>query len=229
MNVCIIQHVFYESPGLIQNWLDESGYYYLVLESGENPIFPGVEDFDALIVMGGPMGVNDENTHPWLIEEKEFINEFIQAGKRVLGVCLGSQLVSSVLGAKVIRNKTLEIGWFPITVKKESLPVKYQDVFSKEFITFHWHGDTFELPEGAVGFASSKATSNQGYIYKNVAAFQFHLEVTPWMLKQLIEKHASDLNSEVEFVQSKDEILNNVFHIKENKIILYNFLDKFLA
>jgi len=229
VNVCVIQHIYYESPGLIQNWLDENGYYYLLLESGENPIFPGSEDFDALIVMGGPMGVDDENTHPWLIEEKAFINEFIKAGKRVLGVCLGSQLVSSLLGAKVKRNKTLEIGWLPVSIHKDSLPAKYQDVFPEEFTTFHWHGDTFELPEGAVCFVNSNATFNQGYIYKNVAAFQFHMEVTPWMLKQLIEKHGSDLNSEIESIQSADEILANMHLIKQNKIILYNFLNKFLA
>ena len=229
MNICIIQHVYYESPGLIQNWLDESGYYYLVLESGVNPIFPGVEDFDALVVMGGPMGVNDENTHPWLIEEKAFIKEFIQAGKKVLGVCLGSQLVSSVLGAKVKRNNTSEIGWFPISIEKENLPVRYRDVFPKNFTTFHWHGDTFELPEGAISFASSKVTPNQGYIYKNVSAFQFHMEVTPFMLKQLIDKHGSELVSGLKSVQNKEEILNGAFNIKANKIILYHFLNAFLA
>lgn len=229
MNICVIQHIYYESPGLIQNWMDESGYYYLILEAGENPILPEVGDFDALIIMGGPMGVNDEIIHPWLIDEKAFINEFIQTGKKVLGICLGSQLISNVLGAKVKRNKAQEIGWFPLSIANENLPLKYQDVFPPNFTTFHWHGDTFELPEGAVCFASSEATSNQGYIYKNVAAFQFHMEVTPWMLKQLIEKHGSELHSELESIQRAEEIIENRYHIKQNKIILYNFLNKFLA
>ena len=175
------------------------------------------------------MGVHDENLHPWLVEEKTFINEFIQSGKRVLGVCLGSQLVSSVLGAKVKRNNVLEIGWFPISIEKSNLPVKYQGVFPKAFTSFHWHGDTFEIPKGAVSFASSSVTPNQAYIYKNVAAFQFHMEVTPWILKQLIEKHGNELYSEIEHVQSAEDIISNMHHIKQNKIILYNFLDKFLA
>lgn len=229
MNICIIQHVIYESPGLVQNWLDESGYYYRVFEPGINKYFPRVENYDALIVMGGPMSVNDEDTIPWLAEEKTVIHDFIQSGKKVLGVCLGSQLVSSVLGADVKRNKSLEIGWFPISVIKENLPVKYQDVFPEEFVSFHWHGDTFNIPEGAICFASSKATANQGYIYKNIAAFQFHMEVTPWMLKQWIDLHGSDLNSELQSIQTKEEILNGEFNIKQNKIILYNFLNKFLA
>lgn len=229
MNICVIQHVYYETPGLIQNWIKENGYYCHIVEVGKNIYYPKVENFDALIVMGGPMSVNDENIHPWLAEEKEVINNFIQSGKKVIGVCLGSQLVSSVLGANVKRNKTLEIGWLPISVNNNNLPVKYQDVFPEEFVSFHWHGDTFELPEGAMSFAGSKTTPNQGYIYKNVVAFQFHMEVTPWMVKQLVEKHSSDLNTNIESVQSQSDIIENLHHIKQNKIILYNFLNKFLA
>jgi GMP synthase-like glutamine amidotransferase len=229
MKVCVIQHVYYESPGLVQNWLDESGYFYKVFEPDMGNPFPKCEDFDALIIMGGPMSVGDENTYPWLIHEKAFIKEFIQAGKRVLGICLGSQLLSEALGAQVKRNHKPEIGWFPVSVDRSKLPVKYQEVFPENFTTFHWHSDTFEIPEGAVSFASSDVTANQGYIYKRVAAFQFHMEVTPWMLKQLIEKHGSDLDTDFESIQSREEILRGESEIKNNKVILYKFLDKFLS
>jgi GMP synthase-like glutamine amidotransferase len=145
---------------------------------------PPQEDFDLLILMGGPMSVNDETEHPWLVAEKQFIRETLQAGKPILGVCLGAQLIASALGAKVYPGRQKEIGWFPVRTVDNA-----EDVFPfpDRINAFHWHGETFDLPPGAVHLAESEACKHQAFqVGANVIGLQFHLETTPETADALI-------------------------------------------
>jgi GMP synthase-like glutamine amidotransferase len=155
-------------------------------------------DIDGLIVMGGPMGVYDEAVYPWLADEKIFIKQIIDQNKPVLGICLGAQLIADVLGAEVRSAGNKEIGFFPIIGNPEH-------EFSKPWKTgtvFHWHGDTFGIPDGAVHLASSAATKNQAFLFKdNVLALQFHLETTEESLMSLYE-NAKDEIVEAPFIQT---------------------------
>ncbi len=170
---------------------------------------PDLDGFDWLIVMGGPMGVYDEDQYPWLKEEKDFIRRAVEDGKVVLGICLGAQLIAEVMGARVEKNAHREIGWFPIEPSLEISGTILNGLFSPGFEVFHWHGDTFGIPGGAVPLASSSACRNQGFILGNrVIGLQFHLETTSSSAAELIMNCRDELDGS-EYVQPELEILSN--------------------
>ena len=207
MNIHYLQHVPFEGLGSIAGELDKPRHVVTAthLYLGEN--LPEIAGIDALIVMGGPMGIYDEAEYPWLAAEKRFIAEVIAAGKTVLGICLGAQLIAAALGARVSRNPMREIGWFPITRRPEAAATLVGQALPECCEVFHWHGDTFAGPAGAIPLAESEACKNQGFLYQDrVAAFQFHLETTPESAKQLIA-HAGDELDRSRYVQSEAEML----------------------
>jgi GMP synthase-like glutamine amidotransferase len=159
---------------------------------------------DWLIVMGGSMNVYEYRNHPWLREEKRFIETAIGQGKHVLGICLGAQLIADVLGAKVYQNQEKEIGWFPITLRPEARSFFADGPSPLE--VFHWHGDTFDLPSGATWLAESEGCKHQAFSYgRNVIALQFHLEMNAMTVRNLLEHCHSDLTPG-RFVQPPEEI-----------------------
>jgi len=177
MKVNVFQHVPFEGLGSIAAWLDARGATTSWTRFYDHPQLPDLADVDFIIVLGGPMSVNDETDLPWLVDEKRFIAAAISAGKPVLGICLGAQLIASALGARVYPGKQKEIGWFNIESTSFS-PALFQ--FPKAVTVFHWHGETFDLPPGAVRLARSIACDNQAFqLGKNVIGLQFHLETTP--------------------------------------------------
>lgn len=177
MRVHYLQHVPFEGLGSIRTWLQKHKCGITATKFYESSSLPSPDQFDLLIVMGGPMGVNDEEQYPWLRVEKKLIKDAINAGRAVLGICLGAQLIASSLGESVYPNRRKEIGWFPI----KAVPVEDGAVYSfpKTLNVFHWHGDTFDLPEGAIHLAVSNACENQAFqLGKAVIGLQFHLETT---------------------------------------------------
>jgi GMP synthase (glutamine-hydrolysing) len=187
---------------------------------------PVLDDIDWLIVMGGPMSVNDEAQFPWLKDEKQFILQAIDSGKTVVGICLGSQLVSTVLGAGVYTNKEKEIGWFDI---EPTCFAKSNNLFfdlADSTKVFHWHGDTFDLPEDAIHLAFSRACKNQAYVYNDkVLALQFHLEQTRNSLQEMIETGRMELTSG-RYIQTEKELLDNIQFIESNRKILFTLLSR---
>jgi GMP synthase-like glutamine amidotransferase len=204
MRAHIFQHLAFEGPGNIQPWLKNAGYQIQFTIFSENPQLPDIDGIDFLVIMGGSMSVNDEAKFPWLIQEKQFIREFIATGKPTLGICLGAQLIASALGAKVYPNDEKEIGWFPVTGTITTQP-NFQ--FPISFSTLHWHGETFDLPEGAVLLASSEATKHQAFQYgEKVLAIQFHPEVN----RETLEDFCFHFKKELvpgKFIQTEKEIL----------------------
>jgi GMP synthase (glutamine-hydrolysing) len=165
------------------------------------------DDLDWLIIMGGPMSVHDERTYPWLLDEKQFIREVIALGTPVLGVCLGAQLLAEALGARVRPNPVREIGWFPVQRVAEPASSVLAAAFPDSITAFHWHGDTFELPAGAVHLASSEACPNQGFVWNNqVVGLQCHLETTQSSLENLIAHCGDELDGST-WVQTPSAML----------------------
>ena len=164
---------------------------------------------DLLVAMGGPMSVNDEVEHPWLVEEKALIRNAINAGKAVVGVCLGSQLIASALGARVYANRHKEIGWCPIR-RVAAPPAGASDgrfVFPEGLKVFHWHGETFDLPASAITLAESDATTCQAFQFgPRVIGLQCHLETTPASSVDIVA-HCADELVEGPFIQSAQAIL----------------------
>lgn len=206
MRVHIIQHVPFEGPGAILEWSAERGYRqsYTRVFTGEP--FPAPDEVDLLVVMGGPMSVNDVDDLPWLAEEKRTISEFVKAEKRVLGICLGAQLIADALGERVYRSPEKEIGWFPVTLTAEGKQSPLFKGFPETFVPLHWHGETFSLPSNAVLIASSAAVPNQAFtVGERVVGLQFHLEATATSLAELVECASSDITGG-KWQQSADQI-----------------------
>ena len=207
MYIHYFQYVPFEDLGSIEPVLREKGYSISVTQFFNNEMLPSISDLDWLIVMGGPMGVQDELQHPWLKKEKQFIKDAISAGKVVIGICLGAQLIAEVLGANVYKNKYREIGWFNIAANPQISRTILKDIFPPRIEVFHWHGDTFDIPNGAIPIASSEATQHQGFILDNhVLALQFHLETTSASAKALIDNCRDELDDS-KYVQDENELL----------------------
>lgn len=207
MRVCVLEHVSFEGPGSIGPALIAAGHslHKTALYRGE-PL-PDVGSLDWLIVMGGPMGANDDAQFDWLGPEKGLIRQAIDCGKRVLGICLGAQLIAAALGARVFRNAHREIGWFPIHAASDAAAHPLGRLFPQQLDVFHWHGDTFDLPPGAVRLASSEACREQAFaLGKHVLALQFHLEMTPQAAAGLVE-HCRDELTAAPYVQAPGEML----------------------
>ena len=220
------QHVPHEGLGSISEWVSSNGYSLTSTKFFEDPRLPGLTDIDWLIIMGGPMNVNDEEHYPWLADEKRFIHKAIDAGKTVLGICLGSQLLSAALGAKVYKNKENEIGWFDVELTPSAQSGKLFFGMGRRIRPFHWHGDTFDLPDGAIHLASSAGCRNQAFIFgSKVLGLQFHLEPTHDLLLQMIEGGRVELTAG-KYIQSEEEILKNIQLIDSNKKILFILLTR---
>ena len=229
LRIHYFQHVPHEGLGSINEWISSNGHSLTSTKFFEDPRLPGVNDIDWLIIMGGPMNVNEEEHYPWLSDEKRFIKQAIDAGKTVLGICLGSQLVSAALDAGVYKNKENEIGWFEVELTPSAQSGELFSGMGKSLKPFHWHGDTFDLPDGAVHLASSAICRNQAFIFgSKVLGLQFHLEITPGLLLQMTEAGRNELTAG-KYIQSEEEILNNMQLIKSNKNILFILLTRLAA
>ncbi|MDF7807348.1 type 1 glutamine amidotransferase [Pontiellaceae bacterium B12219] len=218
-----LQHVPFEGLGMIETWAQERGAEISCtrLYAGEKLPTPG--SFDWLIVMGGPMGIFDYKEHPWLTDEKAFIEQAINKGKTVLGICLGAQLMADVLGAKVYPGPEKEIGWFPIRRSEGAPPL-----IPEELTVFHWHGDTFEIPEGAVKLATSEPGINQGFVYnKKAIGLQFHMETTPASMESIIEHCGHEL-VDAPHIQSAETMRNGLPNIGNVNLAMKNLLDGLL-
>ncbi len=149
MRIHWLQHVAFEGLGSIAGWAAENGCPVTGSRMFAGDALPPIANFDMLVIMGGPMSVNDEVVHPWLVGEKRFINQVIQAGKMVLGICLGAQLIASVAGARVYPADHQEIGWFAVEKTRAARQAAVGRALADKAEVFHWHGETFDLPDGA--------------------------------------------------------------------------------
>jgi GMP synthase-like glutamine amidotransferase len=207
MRAHCFQHVPFEGLGSIEGWLADAGARVETTRFFEVARFPAVEDLDLLIVMGGPMSVNDERAYPWLALEQRFIRDAIERGTAVLGVCLGAQLIARSMGARVYPNHEREIGWLPITGLRTGAEPAWASA-GTETTVFHWHGETFDLPAGAVHLARSAGCEHQAFrIGDRVIGLQFHLEVTPAGVQAMV-RHGRDELVPSRFVQSEADLLS---------------------
>ncbi len=221
-----LQHVPYEGLGAINYWIKENRLQLTQTRFFNNDPLPDPENFDMLIIMGGPMSVNDENAYPWLGEEKAFIRKSIEHHKSVLGICLGAQLISSALGAKVYPHSEKEIGWFPVeNVDPPNLKTPFL-LDNKHLTVFHWHGETFDLPKDSQLLYRSQMCKNQGFLLKtNILGLQFHFEATPDSVQEMAQHGNEEIAAGGNYVQTINEITTVNSYFNSSHQILYRILD----
>lgn len=218
-------HVPFEGPGIILDWIGEKGHYLGYTRFYNGDALPDASAVDMLIIMGGPMDVFDFHIHSWMEDEIEWVKDFIKSGKPVLGICLGAQIIASALDEEVYPGPHKEIGWHNLQFLPSMGAYKICKDLPPTRKVFHWHGDTFNIPEGATRIAGSQAFPNQGFIHgNNVVAFQFHLEVTPESVKELVDNCREEM-VEGTYIQSEKEILSEQSYFETNQQVLFQFLD----
>jgi GMP synthase-like glutamine amidotransferase len=209
VRVRVFQHVPFEGLAAIEPWLRARGAEIATTRFFAGDPLPPIESYDWLVAMGGPMSVNDEATLPWLGDEKRAVAAAIAAGKTVLGVCLGAQLVACALGAKVRANREREVGWHEIERVASAADHPLARALPPRALVFHWHGETFEIPPGAVHLARSAGCEAQAFAFgPRVLALQFHVDTTPDGVAALAEHCPEDLRPG-RFVESREAMLGD--------------------
>ncbi len=204
VSVLIIKNIITEGPGTIEDFLRKIDIPFSILDLSSGEVPPSLEDFDTLVIMGGPMGVYEMDRYPHLVIGSRLIREAINRDMKVLGICLGAQMIAYCLGAEVYPGHEKEIGWYHIELtgvglrdpcmRQLAIHPKVRD-FWRRFKVFHWHSDTFDLPLGAVLLVNSELYKNQAFRYRdNIYGFQFHIEVTKDMLLEWFENRP-EINS----------------------------------
>jgi GMP synthase (glutamine-hydrolysing) len=219
-----LQHVPFEGLGSIAPWLAARGDTVTMSRLYAGDPLPEPQDYDWLIAMGGPMNVDRETEYPWLAREKRCVAQALAAGKRVLGICLGAQLMARALGAPVTPG-TPEIGWFDVMLTAAAAQAPLFADFPRRFPAFHWHGDGFAIPRGGAHAATSDACPNQAFIYgERAVGLQFHLETTPASAAALI-RHCGDELVDAPTVQPAATLLAEPGRFAE----LNRLMDRLLA
>ncbi len=202
MAVLILKNISSEGPGTIEDFLVWSGIPYAVADLTSRE-FPDASAYDTLVMMGGPMSVNESDRYPYIGREVDLARTFMAQGRKVLGVCLGAQIMAKALGARVYAGTEKEIGWYDIGLvdggvddqRMRQLAGDEKGTAGKTFRVFHWHGETFDIPQGAVRLAQSPLYPNQAFRFgRNAYAFQFHIEVTEQMILAWLRNEAVDLD-----------------------------------
>ena len=222
-------HSFHHSPneglGEIATWARSKGHTLSATHFDQGELPPTLDDIDWLVIMGGPMNIYEHRNHPWLVAEKGFIQTAASQGKRMLGICLGAQLIADALGGKVFQNPQIEIGWFPIRLSAAATKAALFADFPTELTPLHWHGDTFSLPPGAETLASSEGCQNQAFaVGGRIVGLQFHLEVGLRDVAAFTE--ADEVLCQGLFIQDKTSILAEApAHLHADHAALKSLLD----
>src|SRR5579875_1426247 len=196
--VVVVQHAECEKPGLIAEALQSRGYTFeTVLTSAGEPAPKDLNQAQGLVIMGGPMGVYEQDRYPFLRDEMSLIECALRESKPILGVCLGSQLLAAALGAEVRKGRRKEIGWHPVACAASAHDDSLLQGLDPEFTAYHWHGDIFDAPKDAVSLASSRLTACQAFRYgENAYGFLFHMEIVPEILEGMLGTFADELKEE---------------------------------
>jgi len=229
MRIVCLQHVPFEGPCALGAWAAARGATLLPVRLFANEPLPAPDRFDLLVVLGGPMGVNDTASFDWLAPERDFIRHAIQSGRRVLGICLGAQLIAAALGAKVYPNREREIGWFPVQRTPEGAAHPLFQPLPDTFTALHWHGETFDLPADATWLARSEGCAHQAFaVNDRVLALQFHLESTVESVEALVRNCPGDL-APGRFVQDAGAMLAAHEHFAASNGLMTGLLDRLTA
>ena len=229
INIHCLTHVAFEDAANLGQWATLRRHTLTYTQLYRDEPLPSLESFDMLAIMGGPMNIYQHDEYPWLAQEKRFIRRVIDAGKKVIGVCLGAQLIADALGGAVTENIHKEIGWHKIKLSSRAAKSVALSTLPREMAVFHWHGDTFSTPLGAIHLASSTVCTNQAFQYgDHVLALQFHMEYTQENIEKMLT-HCADELIDTPYIQTPEQIRSGYDNIPRNTAWLYTLLDAFVS
>jgi GMP synthase (glutamine-hydrolysing) len=231
MQILVLQHVPFEGPATLANWALSRGVQLNIQAMDQRHNMPELWLFDGIIVLGGPMGVYDDDEHPWLSLEKKFLATARQASKPILGICLGAQLLAQLEGATVRNNKYKEIGWWPIHFTQFALQSPLFEGFPAQLEVMHWHGDSFDLPATSQLLASTPGCQNQGFLSHDgkLLGLQFHMEWNFEVAQALVTHCRHELEQQSPYVQTKEEILRPSEAYAAMNTWMYKLMDRFFV
>ena len=230
MRILCLQHDPLDGPGALLEWARDRGHSVTFCLICQGDPLPPLEGIDLLVSLGGPMGAYEEEKHPWLLTEKEYLRHTVAAGKKILGLCLGCQLLADALGGSAFRHTRKEFGWQAIS------PLPPGSVWfgtDKAFPAFQWHGDTYSLPPGAVQLARNDAAEQQAFLFpgprgNQVLGLQFHREWTEQMAREALAEPGVAPPASPS-VQTPEEILSDLTLFASAKARFFALLDRFTA
>lgn len=206
MRIHALQHVAFEGLGHIGQWAADRGHSVALTRLYAGDPLPRLAEVDRLVIMGGPMNIYEDDRYPWLPAERLFIRQAVEAGKSAVGICLGAQLLANALGSKVVAGEHKEIGWWPIRLTEAGYRCGFLEGLPAQPTVFHWHGDTFAIPAGAIHLAASEGCHSQAFLFDNrILGLQFHLESTPETVQALLD-HCRDELVPGRYIQAVVEI-----------------------
>ncbi len=207
MRALALRNVSIESPGTFGEFLKRNGFTIDDIDLSKGERCPATADgYDVTLIMGGPMNVYEEDKHPFLADELRLLQEAAKNGRKVIGFCLGCQMIARALGAKVTKNPVKEIGWMPVMLtdagKREPLLAGLPETLT----VFQWHGDTFAVPAGAAHLVKSEACVNQAFRHGNMLALQYHPEVEEADVRGWSDEYLAELLRE-RGVRGKEQLV----------------------
>ncbi len=194
MKHCVaVRHVAFEDLGVFEQPLKEAGYDVTYVQAGVTPLPVGLwDEADLAVVLGGPIGVGEEDIYPFLLEERAMVAERLASGRPLLGICLGAQLMAAALGARVYAGPSKEIGWGRVDVGPAGLKGPLAELAGAPVL--HWHGDTFDIPTGCELLASTRLTPHQAFSRgRGQLALQFHAEMDASLMETWLIGHCCEL------------------------------------
>lgn len=227
--ILIIKHIDIEGPGTLGSFLIGKGFQLKTIDLGQGELLPeDTKDFQAVVCLGGPMNVYEEEKYPFLKEENIFIKKVLAEDIPFLGICLGAQLLAKASGAKVVKSPVKEIGFFNVELTKDGQRDILFKGIERKFGAYHWHEDMFEIPTEGSLLATARGCPHQAFkIGKNTYGLQFHVEVTDKSIREWANEY---LSCHPDFLKVKEEMLATYKRIKESfnetaQVIYNNFLE----
>lgn len=207
--VAIFRHLACEGPGYLAEFLNQHSIPHELIRVDQNDEIPAnIDSYSGLVFMGGPMSVNDELS--WISKELRLIQQAANENMPVLGHCLGGQLICKALGGEVTANRVKEIGWHAVQKIENKASKSWLTGLDDEFLAFHWHGETFSVPQGATSILRSEYCDHQAFTIDNILALQCHVEMTAEMVTEWTDEYAHELTKPSQSIQSSEEINNNL-------------------
>ena len=229
MRIHLMEHEPVSLSLNIMRWAEKNQHQIIPVNAAGSDPMPALRDLDRLIIAGGPQHIWEEGRHPWLGAEKEFISRAVQAGKTILGICLGAQLIAEAMGGKVFSNRFKALGWYDVSLTADGISSSIFEDVPERFTIFQWHSDRYTLPPECIRLAASPAAENQAFLSTDnrILGIQFHPDFDCGTIAHMIKTLGKEY-PRGPYVTERDELLQQTASMREPSWLMDKILDNFL-